>query len=381
MEVRFLHTSDWQLGMTRRFLNPEDQARYTDDQFATIRRVGEVANERGAEFVVVAGDIFDSFVPDRRIIARAVEALETFNVPVYLLPGNHDADSPAALWAISDVVERLPAGVLVLRDSTPVAVPGTGVEVVGAPLLSRKPDRDLVTEVLGGLEPAPAGKARVVVGHGQVEGVAWSGPDESSLISVAGLESAVADGRATYIALGDRHSTTSVGTTGAIWYSGAPLATAYREDNPNNVLVVDISERGVSVEPVEVGRWRFVVRDFELTGSGDLGEIEAFLAALVDKERTAVKLGLTGTVSLSVNTELEALLDRAGDLLGGLERSTRRSELAVIADDSDLDDLDLSGFARSALQELVERSASDSEDAVTARDGLMLLHRLAGRTK
>jgi len=214
-----------------------------------------------------------------------------------------------------------------------------------------------------------------------VEGVAWSGPDESSLISVAGLESAVADGRATYIALGDRHSTTSVGTTGAIWYSGAPLATAYREDNPNNVLVVDISERGVSVEPVEVGRWRFVVRDFELTGSGDLGEIEAFLAALVDKERTAVKLGLTGTISLSVNTEMEALLDRAGDLLGGLERSTRRSELAVIADDSDLDDLDLSGFARSALHELVERSASDSEDAVTARDALMLLHRLAGRTK
>ena len=54
MEVRFLHMSDWQLGMTRRFLDPEAQLRYTDDQFAAVRRIGEVAAERGAKFVAVS---------------------------------------------------------------------------------------------------------------------------------------------------------------------------------------------------------------------------------------------------------------------------------------------------------------------------------------
>ena len=381
MEVRFLHTSDWQLGMTRRFLDPEGQVRYTDDQFATIRRIAEVAAEAGARFVIVAGDIFDSFVPDRRIIARALEALGAFTVPVYLVPGNHDADSPAALWANSDVVDQLPVGVSVLRETTPVSVVGTSVEVVGVPLPTRKPDRDLVNEVLAGLEPVPEGGARVVVGHGQVEGVAWSGPDESALISFDPLETAVADGRASYIALGDRHSVTRVGSTGAIWYSGAPLATDFREDDPNKVLVVDLTGEGVTVEPVEVGRWRFIVREFELTGSGDLGEIEEFLGAIDDKERTVVKLGLKGTVSLSVNTELEALLDRARDLLGGLEVSSRRTELVVLTDDADLAELDLSGFARTALDELAAEAATESEDAVTARDALMLLHRLVGRTK
>jgi DNA repair exonuclease SbcCD nuclease subunit len=381
MEVWFLHSSDWQLGMTRHFLSPEAQARFTDDQFALIRRLCQLAADRRAQFVVVAGDVFDHLLPDRRIVARAVEALQSFAVPVYLLPGNHDADNPAALWANTDIIERLPANVRVLRDSVPVPVPGTDVEIVGVPLLSRKPDRDLVNEVLAGLEPALERRVRVVVAHGQVEGVAFNGPDESVLISRAGLEAAVADRRASYVALGDRHSVTGVGDSGAIWYSGAPQATDFRQDDPNKALVVEIADGRITVEPVEVGEWRFIVREFELTGSGDLDQLEGFLTGLENKERTVVKLGITGTVSLSVSTRLEEVLDRARDLLGGLQVSSRRSELVVIADEADLADLDLSGFARSALDELAEQAASDVAESTTARDALMLLHRLAARTR
>ncbi|MHB1712136.1 MAG: metallophosphoesterase family protein [Acidimicrobiales bacterium] len=381
MEIRFLHSSDWQLGMTRHFLGPEAQARYTDDQFALVRRLGQLASDQRSHFVVVAGDVFDHLLPDRRIIARAVDALESFAVPVYLLPGNHDADNPAALWSNTDIIKRLPSNVQVLRDSVPVPVPGADVEIVGVPLLSRKPDRDLVNEVLAGLEPAPEETVRVVVAHGQVEGVAFNGPDEPVLISRSGLEAAVADRRASYVALGDRHSVTSVGASEAIWYSGAPQATDFREDDPNKVLVVAIADRGITVEPVEVGEWRFIVREFELTGSGELERLEGFLTGLDEKERTVVKLGITGTVNLSVSTRLEKILDDARDLLGGLEVSSRRSELVVIADEADLADLDLSGFARSALDELAEQAASDGEGSTTARDALMLLHRLAARTR
>ena len=53
--MRFLHTADWQLGMTRHFLSPDAQPRYSAARRAAITALGSVAEEHDAEFVVVAG--------------------------------------------------------------------------------------------------------------------------------------------------------------------------------------------------------------------------------------------------------------------------------------------------------------------------------------
>ena len=43
----FIHTSDFQLGMTRWFLKREAQARFNEDREAAIVRLGELAEETG----------------------------------------------------------------------------------------------------------------------------------------------------------------------------------------------------------------------------------------------------------------------------------------------------------------------------------------------
>ena len=47
-----------------------------------------------------------------------------------------------------------------------------------------------------------------------------------------------------YVALGDKHSRTEVGSTGRVWYSGSPEVTNYDdiEPDPGHVLVVDVDE-------------------------------------------------------------------------------------------------------------------------------------------
>jgi len=55
MSVRFIHTADWQLGMTRHFLSEEAQARFSQARIDAIRTVGRIARETGAVFVVVSG--------------------------------------------------------------------------------------------------------------------------------------------------------------------------------------------------------------------------------------------------------------------------------------------------------------------------------------
>ena len=57
--VTFIHTSDFQLGMSRWFLSPAAQSRFDDDREEAVARLGELASETGAEFIVVAGDVFE----------------------------------------------------------------------------------------------------------------------------------------------------------------------------------------------------------------------------------------------------------------------------------------------------------------------------------
>src|SRR5262245_13761241 len=149
--VTFVHSADWQLGMVRAFLGPGAQARYGQARIDAIERIGRVAAESGAAFVVVAGDVFDANQVDRHIVLRACEALKTIECPVYLLPGNHDSLEPGSVWASPILAAHLPDHVEVLTDTTP-RVPVKGIEVVGFPWRSRRPYSDPMAE-LAQLEP------------------------------------------------------------------------------------------------------------------------------------------------------------------------------------------------------------------------------------
>ena len=89
--VKFLHTADWQLGMTRHFLAGEAQARFDGARIDVIRKIGALAVDEGCSFVAVCGDVFESNQVSRQVVLRAFEAMSaTPQIAFYLLPGNHD---------------------------------------------------------------------------------------------------------------------------------------------------------------------------------------------------------------------------------------------------------------------------------------------------
>lgn len=218
---------------------------------------------------------------------------------------------------------------------------------------------------------------RVVVGHGAVDTLS---PDTANpaLISRVSLEERIHTGQIHYVALGDRHSTTDVGQTGRVWYSGAPEPTRYDEVDPGNVLIVDLDGGQITVEPRTVGTWRFLQQDQELTGDADIDGLQEWLSGIDDKDRTIVKLALVGQVSLAQKARLDDLLEHHIDLFAALETWERRSDLVVVPDDDDMSNLVVSGFAREALEDLAELAESPDERSVAARDAMALLHRLAG---
>jgi DNA repair exonuclease SbcCD nuclease subunit len=374
--IKFLHTADWQLGMTRHFLSDEAQARFTAARIEAISRIGTLAVEEGCSFVVVGGDVFESNQVARQVVVRSLEAMRGIpGVTFYLLPGNHDPLDAASVFRSTTFSDNCPANVVVLESNDPV-VAAEGVEIVGAPWSTKRPLADLVARAVADL-PSD-GTLRVVVGHGSTDSLSPN-PNDPALVGLGDLEAAIARGAVDYVALGDRHSTTEVGGTGRIWYSGAPEPTDYDEIDPGNVLIVNLSPESVTVERHQVGTWRFVGQDFDVTGTEDCQKVEHFLDEIADKARTIVKLSLVGQLSLADMDRLELALSHASDLLGALERWERRSDLVALPDDDDFEGLGLSGFAAEGLEDLRQRGSDGGVDALTARDALGLIYRLARR--
>jgi DNA repair exonuclease SbcCD nuclease subunit len=374
VSVRFLHSADWQLGMTRHFLAAEAQARFSQARIDAIRTLGRLASETGAAFLVVSGDVFETNQVSAQTVRRALDALASVPVPVFLLPGNHDPLDAGSIFRAPTFASGRPAHVTVLEDAVPRPVPGlAGVEVVGAPWLTKRPLSDLVADACSGLLPSKAA-TRVLVAHGAAE-ISFENP---AAIRVPEAEAALADGRIAYLALGDRHSTTSIGSTGRIWYAGAPEPTDYDELDAGNALLVELTDDGrCEVTKLRTGTWRFARERFDLDGTDGIEALAAWLDTLAPKDRTIVKLTLVGTVSLSANARLEALLEHEGDLFAAIEQWERHTDLVVRPDDDDFADLRLTGFAAEAVAVLRAGAAGTGPQADAARDALALLVRFA----
>jgi DNA repair exonuclease SbcCD nuclease subunit len=326
--------------------------------------------------MVVCGDAFESNQVDRKTVARALEALKDVPVPVYLLPGNHDPLNAASVYRSSIFLERKPAHVHVIENTAPIQT-ADGVEIVGAPWTSKRPVANPLEGALSTLSPA-SGVIRICMGHGAVDQLV---PDRESsgVIILATADRAIKEKRVHFVALGDRHSLTTVGDSKRVWYSGTPESTDFSETRSGFALVVEIDEEHVATKEVRVGQWRFIERgNIDLNTAEDVEAIRKWLDEIDNKERSVIRMHLVGSLTLSLRSLLQNHLLAASDLLGALE--TREDDLLVVADDADFADLGFSGFAGGTVRRLRDRIAEGGKEGAAARDALLLLLRLARGT-
>ena len=238
--MRFVHTADWQLGMTRYFLNGEAQPRYSAARRDAVAGLGPLADEAGAEFVVVAGDVFEHNQLAPRVVGQSLEAMRAIGVPVYLLPGNHDPLDASSVYTSALFTTECPDNVTVLdRPGVHAGAAGPGdrgsaMDVEGA---HHRPRR-------GGDRRPARRRDHPHRGRPRRRRHLRSGQGQAVADPARGLEAAIDRGAVHYVALGDKHSRMQVGTSGRIWYSGSPEVTNYDdiEPDPGHVLVVDVDE-------------------------------------------------------------------------------------------------------------------------------------------
>lgn len=362
--VTFLHTSDWQIGKTLRHLSADDQARYSGDRIRTIRTLADRARDHHAEFIVVAGDVFEHHNISEALLRRTVDAMAETGIDFYLLPGNHDPLSPGSVWEHELFGEKKPANVHVLTGT----MSRDNVELLGIPWMSKNPGCDPVLSFLPEIKPTQV--PRILVGHGMLSTL---NPDAHSLESVSyqGVRDLVENSMITYVALGDRHLAWR-DETGTIAYSGTHEATDFAEKTPGTALVVQVGDT-VETELITVGSWQYVDIDATLNTDDDLVAFEDHISSLRGKDSTIARTSLSGTLNLAQFARLDAMLDKHADAFAAFYAWERHTHLVAVPDDMDVDALGLAGFALSAAHELQDAAQNGDDEA---SDALRLLYRL-----
>jgi DNA repair exonuclease SbcCD nuclease subunit len=390
--LRIIHTADWQIGKPYGTVgNEQKRFRLQQERLAAIGRIRDVVRLQDARLVLVAGDLFDSPTPATDAVLEVLELIGEMEVPVLVIPGNHDHGAPGTVWHRDDFQRhqrQLAPNLQLLLERQPLVL--EQAVVLPCPLL-RNQDSSDPTQWLRALDwsALPTDRPRIVLAHGGVHGFGgrdYEGDEEAqaganNLIDLAALPAEQID----YIALGDWHNLKQV--SARTWYPGTPEPDRFDQGDDNQrgqVLLVEL-QRGSTpeVKPQPTGRIRWHNLKVRFSGDGDLDRFERQLEELTAGRvaRDLLRLEVSGSLSLAGHRRYQQLID---DLQNRLLRLRIKGECQQAPEAAELEQLTarsedplIAQVAQQLQQRLSRESDPDSEEASRIRTALCELFRFA----
>ncbi len=294
----FLHAADLHLGSPFEGLSLKDEElarRFAAASREAFRSLVDAALAEKVAFVVIAGDIYDGEWRDASVglfFNRELARLDRASIPVFLLKGNHDAES---------VVTKsitLPPNV---REFSSRAAESFRLEDLKVVLHGRGfPDRAVAENYALTYPPAVPGWFNIGVLHSSC-----TGRPPHATYAPCSLQDLATRGYH-YWALGHVHAYEILGRDPFIVYPGNLQGRSIRETGPKGAVLVEVAD-GAIIEPrrlfLDKARWERI--EIELGGIEDedlaMSRIEKGLSAVAREagERlVAVRVELLGATPL-----------------------------------------------------------------------------------
>lgn len=361
MRLKFLHTADWQIGKRYGQFEPDEAALLAEARFEAVTRIAERAHALGADFIVVAGDVFDAQGVSDRTILRLFQCTAGFPGPWVMIPGNHDAGLAESVWSRAARQGAVPPNVHVCLMPEPLVLGKPGVVILPAPLTQRHASSDLTAWFDDAA--TPEGMPRIGVAHGSVQGILAEAAESTNPIDPGRAMSARLD----YLALGDWHGMKCIDDR--TWYSGTPETDRFRNNTSGKALFVELAGPAGApvVEPIPIGRYRWSSLERELQVGSDLSGLIDELAAFGSDD--VVELRVTGAIDLEGHLALQRALAVSRARARSLRADLASLRLLPTADD--LRALNADGYLGEVIDVL--RGQEGGDDAEVARDALAIL--------
>lgn len=277
---RFLHVADIHLDVPFSGISADNElvgGALAESTFAAFMRVIDTAIRREVDFVVIAGDSYNSSdhsLRAERAFQKGMERLDEADIPVFVALGNHDpADS-------RHVGLKLPGNVHVFRtdavERVEVGGSDTGVAVYG-----RSYARFDIRENLSlGYKRDAADRVAIGVLHANVGGDSRYEP-----YSPCSLDDLRAGGM-DYWALGHIHKHEVLAETPRVVYPGSPQGLNPKEIGRHGCCVVEMDESGVTAfDYVDTAEIDWVAGSVDVSGAADIDDVLEAVSSACDDAR------------------------------------------------------------------------------------------------
>ena len=290
---RFIHSADWQLGARFAQFGAEGGDRLRARRLQTLRAALTLARDRAVDAFFVAGDLFEDNLVADALVDETLQIFADFpEIPVFLLPGNHDpASGPGAVWSRRQFrTGALPPNVTVLREPGAFPLPG-GHSLLASPLRQKVSTVDPSLCLCDLTRAQPADRLKIGLTHGALAIPGKHQPNDFPIDPAAATRAGL-----DYLGVGHWHNW-QVYDCDRLVMPGTPEPDAFDQPNAGNVAYVEIDGPAAPprVTPLPVGglRWtsfEYEFAEFAATARPSLEHHVSALGERVDAHLCRVRL-------------------------------------------------------------------------------------------
>lgn len=301
--IRFIHTADLHLDTPFKGLsqwNSELSKKLKDATFNAFRNIVNKCIELQVDFLVIAGDVFDSESKSLMAQIKFVKELERLNsasIPVYLICGNHD---PLSSWLPS---LSLPENVVRFDSKKPTKVTFVKNGIPAVDIYGISFQRKVVSENLSLIYKIeePSAPFSIALLHGSL-----GSNDKHETYAPFTLNDIIYL-NFDYWALGHIHKAWIVKEENpTVVYPGNPQGRDFGEQGPKGCFLVQLSENTKpKLEFIPVHIIRFEIANADLTDKQSQTELDETINRSIESvkhydslESYVIRLILNGTTSL-----------------------------------------------------------------------------------
>ncbi|MBI5458112.1 exonuclease SbcCD subunit D [Methanobacterium sp.] len=338
--VKFLHTADWHLGMKYSRLG-EKAEKARDIRVKSVKTLLDHAREENVDFVLVAGDLFDSNDVDKRLLNTVSEILQHTPVPIYIIPGNHDPLTLDSLYW--DPVWETLNNVTIFKESKPFTLPHHNVTIYPSPVSQKQSKKDPTdwikvngspskiktngseTEIKSSETEIKSLESEIKINDSLSNGKYQNARNEISIglahgnLAIEGYidnpNFPINPNRVTisdldYLALGEWHSfrtfQDSEGINRTI-YPGTPETTKFGEENSGKAVIVEIEtpHSAPVIQELDVGTLVWEKHKLEINSRADAETLHLNIQQTLNPQNRVLSLNLTGVTDQDTINYLE----------------------------------------------------------------------------
>lgn len=262
--MRFLHTSDWHLGMTYR-----GGISYIKDQQFMIDEICEIAKSKNIDGIFISGDVFDKSIAGCEAIKLYDNTMTRLcldmNIPVYVIAGNHDGAE--RLSSCSKLLSKSGLHILGALEKEPAMVNAGDTDIYLLPWISTEKVRAIFPEESKNVETMEdayrlvldkyresfdKNHKHILLSHAFITNADTSTSDRAAEIGHATMVSASVFEGFDYVALGHLHGPQQI--TNRIRYSGTPMIYSFgkEEKQEKSVTVIDTDTMEQTIIPLRM---------------------------------------------------------------------------------------------------------------------------------